>query len=803
MGNNPEEGKMRMDMSLKRNDYIDVSAKLEDTPLPLSADEQITFDVLDTIYRSLCAILYNYVPRSGHPGGSISAGRILESLVFNSLEYDIGDPDRKDSDIIVLAAGHKALGLYALWALRDEILRLQRPEILPKNIRSRLRLEDLLGFRRNPVTTTPLFKMYGAKALDGHPTPATPFIRIATGASGVGLAASIGLAFGAMDFFGKKAPNIHIVEGEGGLTSGRTVEAIAGASAASLRNAIVHVDWNQASIDTNHVCRENGRPGDYVQWDPIELFLLHDWNVIFVPDGRNFQQIILAHRLATAFNNDQPTAVVYRTVKGWQYGIEGRAAHGAGHELCSEGFCHAIAQLTNESQRVLPICKRGEQLCLSGDKTDIIKREECFWEALLIVREVIQKNSSVCERLVDRVQSARSSLNRLKRVPRKSAPIVGNVYQIATSEPVVPPELLLNTGDKTTLRYELFRALHYYNDVSLGAFLASSADLVGSTSLSVLGEGFAEGYFNASTNPNSRLLAVGGICEDAITGVVSGVSSFGQHIGVVSSYAAFLAPLGHLSVRLHAIGSQARQREYGDQYHPVILVCAHAGIITGEDGPTHADPQALQLLQGNFPPNIAITLTPWDPREIWPLLTKTLEQRPAIIAPFVTRPNVTVVNREKLGLAPVEATLDGMYLLRRPNGKPQGTVVIQGSGVANAFISEALPLLDTANIELWVYYVSSAELFDQLAPEKKLSIFPEERAYEAIGITGFTLPTLFRWVKSNKGRDLSLYPFKNGNYLGSGQADVVLSEAGLDGKSQFDAIKRYVDILRSEGLAAT
>jgi len=53
----------------------------------------------------------------------------------------------------------------------------------------------------------------------------------------------------------------------------------------------------------------------------------------------------------------------------------------------------------------------------------------------------------------------------------------------------------------------------------------------------------------------------------------------------------------------------------------MILVCAHAGLKTGEDGPTHADPQALQLLQENFPKGTMITLTPWDPQELWPLVS--------------------------------------------------------------------------------------------------------------------------------------------------------------------------------------
>ena len=93
-----------------------------------------------------------------------------------------------DADIISYAAGHKALGLYAMWALRNEIARIAAPELLPVEAQFQFRLEDLLGFRRNPSASTPLFKKFHAKALDGHPTPATPFVRLATGASGVGLA---------------------------------------------------------------------------------------------------------------------------------------------------------------------------------------------------------------------------------------------------------------------------------------------------------------------------------------------------------------------------------------------------------------------------------------------------------------------------------------------------------------------------------------------------------------------------------------------------------------------------------------
>jgi transketolase len=91
-----------------------------------------------------------------------------------------------------------------------------------------------------------------------------------------------------------------------------------------------------------------------------------------------------------------------------------------------------------------------------------------------------------------------------------------------------------------------------------------------------------------------------------------------------------------------------------------------------------------------------------------------------------------------------------------------------------------------------VYYVASAELFDLLSPEEREELLPEAHASEAMGITGWTLPTMYRWVTSARGRAATLHPFRKGHFLGSGQAHRVLEEAGLDGRSQFEAIARYV-----------
>ena len=335
------------------------------------------------------------------------------------------------------------------------------PSCLPSDEKFQFRLEDLLGFRRNPSAVTPLFKQFHAKALDGHPTPATPFVRLATGASGVGLPGSLGLAWAAADVYGENAPRVHIIEGEGGLTPGRVAEALAAAGTASLDNVILHIDWNQASIDSNRVCREGDTPGEYVQWTPAELAYLHDWNVIYVPDGFDWQQITFAQRCALDLHNGQPTAIVYRTIKGWRYGMEGRASHGAGHGLCSQAFFTAVEPLLPKDETRIPHCD-GAQRCSCGTDTTIL--EECYWQTLGIVRKALETRPTTMEALAAQLRAAQNRLNTLKRKRRSDAPRIEIAYETAgQSNGHAPTELALKLGTKTTLRDELGRVLNYYN----------------------------------------------------------------------------------------------------------------------------------------------------------------------------------------------------------------------------------------------------------------------------------------------------------------------------------------------------
>ena len=77
-------------------------------------------------------------------------------------------------------------------------------------------------------------------------------------------------------------------------------------------------------------------------------------------------------------------------------------------------------------------------------------------------------------------------------------------------------------------------------------------------------------------------------------------------------------------------------------------------------------------------------------------------------------------------------------------------------------------------------------------------MYPEALARRAMGITGFTLPTMYRWIRSDLGRAHTLHPFVKGHYLGSGPGDMVIAEAGLDGEGQYRAIRAFLDALARE-----
>ncbi|MBI5573406.1 MAG: hypothetical protein HY919_02475 [Elusimicrobia bacterium] len=731
-------------------------------------------------YRAIVILLFNFV-QSGHPGGSISAGRIILNLLFNkNTKIDITDLNRSDSDIIGMAAGHKALGLYSYLGLLFEIVKLKDKKLY-NSIKHKMRFEDLLGFRKNPATVTPLMKKFNSKRLDGHPTPETPGVVVATGASGVGFGALGGYAFAKKEYF-DSPPIINIIEGEGGMTPGRVHENLAHFWAVSLYNLIVHVDWNNASIDADAVCTDEKCVGQYVNWKPYELGLLHGHNVAYIENGSDNNYIKAAQDFA--FDNfipqkHSPNMLVYRTIKGEGY-WEGRKSHGAGYKMDSDEYFN--------SQKIFETTFNVKLIKTPTPVTPEI-REEYFYKNLLIIEEGLRSDGKLLDFCFNGLIASRDRLNSSARKPKKEHATLSVLFnkpeQLDIKKP--PEEVWNKPGSSVTLRESLGRTLHYFNRITKGGLYGFAADLVGSTSLNLICDDFQKKGFLSLDNPFAKIIPTG-ICEDGGASLVSGISATGHYIGVGSSYATFMSPMGFTAARLFCIAFQAK---HGKEMSPMILINAHAGLKTGEDGPTHACPQTLSFWKSFSKLQLkVITLTPWDANEIWPLMAAALKHNPAVVLPYVTRPAEIVIDREKLGFPDVSTSANGIYCVRRAK-KSKATVIYQGAEVGielPAVVSE----LDKEKIDVNIFYISSSELFSYLPEKKQEEILPEELKRNAMAVTGFTIDTMYEYLLSEKGRYFSLHPFRKGVFLGSGPGGEVLKQAGLDVKSQIASIKEFV-----------
>src|SRR4029079_2654181 len=105
---------------------------------------------------------------SGHPTTCLSAAEIVAAVFFGEMRFDPKDPQHPEADRFVLSKGHGAPILYAAWA---------EAGLFPR--------ADLLNLRQ--ITCD----------LEGHPTPRLPFVDVATGSLGQGLAAAVGIALNA------------------------------------------------------------------------------------------------------------------------------------------------------------------------------------------------------------------------------------------------------------------------------------------------------------------------------------------------------------------------------------------------------------------------------------------------------------------------------------------------------------------------------------------------------------------------------------------------------------------------------
>ena len=219
------------------------------------------------------------VAGSGHPTSSMSAADLLAVLVARHLRYDWSDPSEPANDHLIFSKGHASPLLYSVYkavgVISDD--------------------ELMTGYRR-----------FGSR-LEGHPTPALPWVDVATGSLGQGLPDGVGVAL-AGKYVDELPFRVWVLCGDSEMAEGSMWEALDKASYYHLSNLVAMVDVN----------RLGQRGPTELEWDldayarRAEAFGARVLQV----DGHDVAAIDAALGDAGSLSGEQPTVVLARTRKG-------------------------------------------------------------------------------------------------------------------------------------------------------------------------------------------------------------------------------------------------------------------------------------------------------------------------------------------------------------------------------------------------------------------------------------------------------------------------------------------------------
>lgn len=215
---------------------------------------------------------------SGHPTSCCSCADILSVLFFNTMRYLPEDPGNIANDRLIMSKGHAAPALYAAWS---EAGYLEEKELFT------------------------LRKM--GSRIEGHPMPSLPFVDIATGSLGQGLAVGVGMAL----FQKKNLKNnskTFVLMGDGEAAEGSVWEAFALGADLELDNLVGIIDVNRL-----------GQSQETMHGHDVQVYArkakAFGWEAIVVEDGHDISELVEAFERAIKVNG-KPVCIVAKTLKG-------------------------------------------------------------------------------------------------------------------------------------------------------------------------------------------------------------------------------------------------------------------------------------------------------------------------------------------------------------------------------------------------------------------------------------------------------------------------------------------------------
>ena len=214
---------------------------------------------------------------SGHPTSSMSAADLIAVLIARYLQYDWARPKDPNNDHLIYSKGHASPLCYAMFKAVGAITD-----------------AEMMTFRQ-----------FGSR-LQGHPTPAIPWVDVATGSLGQGLPIAVGVALAGKNL--DKLPyHVWVLCGDSELAEGSIWEALDKASFYGLSNLTAIFDINRLG--------QRGETEYGWSTDTYRRRAEAFGCVPIVIDGHDITAIDRAFGGALS-NTGKPTVIIAKTVKG-------------------------------------------------------------------------------------------------------------------------------------------------------------------------------------------------------------------------------------------------------------------------------------------------------------------------------------------------------------------------------------------------------------------------------------------------------------------------------------------------------
>ena len=526
------------------------------------------------------------------------------------------------------------------------------------------------------------FRKWGSKT-PGHPENfVTQGIETTTGPLGQGVANAVGMALAEVSLAGrynKKGYEIinhytYVIAGDGCLQEGISHEACSFAGHNQLGKLIMLYDSNNITIDgPTHISYSE---------DVEKRFEAYGWQVLKI-NGHDYEQIREAIKEAKS-EKSKPSIIICETVIG--FGSPNRAGTSKAH---GEPFPAEEIALTKE------------KLGLPIDKSFFVPEE--IVNLRKITQEKGEKIQNQWNALWDNYKNKYSEL-----ADELEKSMKGEISEKAFDIPTFGSEKAIATRSASGI------VLNYIAQY-IPQLMGGSADLTPSNNTLPAGE---ESF--SPENLKGRYIRYG-IREHGMAAIMNGLALHGgvlPYSGTFFVFSDYMRP----AMRMSALMEQQ-----------VIYVLTHDSIGLGEDGPTH-QPEA-HLWAYRMIPNICV-VRPMDANETveaWKIALKNKKTPTCLV---LTRQNLPVYDREKLGWAKAEEAQKGGYVLCEDKDF-EAIIIATGSEVELAI--DAKLKLNEQGMKVRVVSMPSTNIFDNQPEDYQESVLPKNITRRVAVEAGVTL----------------------------------------------------------------